>query len=367
MTRTKKKTVIKKEETNDIIQFLLPQLKQSGIPLENCKIDVTTEKNGNKRGDIWISLKKYNEEKFEENIVALIEAKHKNAIVGDIDWRDAMRQGREKGLAQSLPYYIVTNCRNDVRFYNAYNDDEIILDGSPLAKIVPINILPKIKTQVSSENSFVIHKASEISRPFSESKFRARLKRMADIYRSAGLKKGDERIDPTISFVVLKYISESECEERTLNEVIELWDDFRDIAPEEVAGDLRVKFDTTAKMIWGDDSEYKENNYKDFKNLIKFPKNLKNEHFKKIYAELDPCHLHGAKFDLFGAIYEEFASQIKKKEFGEFYTRRHITNVVAKLLLRNEKIPRDFKVSRSCLRYRRVLNRSFQGSRNNIL
>jgi type I restriction-modification system DNA methylase subunit len=59
---------------------------------------------------------------------------------------------------------------------------------------------------------------------------------------------------------------------------------------------------------------------------------------------LNGFHFHGCNFDLYGSIYEEFASQGKKKEFGEFYTRRHITGVVARLLLRNEITGRDLKI-----------------------
>ena len=339
----KKRTSIKKEETNDIVQFLLPQLKQAGIPSENCKIDVTTEKNGNKRGDIWISLKKQTDRAFEDNIIALIEAKHKNATIGDMDWRDAMRQGREKSLKQRLPFYITTNCRSEFRFYNSYNDEEIILDGKVIVKVVPLEVLRKIKSQIVPTNSYVIHKASEVTRPLSESGFRTTLRTLADVYRSAGLKKGDERIDPTISFVVLKYISENEERERTLNEVIKLWGDFQKIAEDKEVGDLKVEFDNTVELIWKNKT-YKNNIYKDFRDLVVFPPKLKNEHFKKIYNELKEYSFHGANFDLFGAIYEEFASQTKKKEFGEFYTRRHITGIIARILLRNETTPRDLKI-----------------------
>jgi len=59
---------------------------------------------------------------------------------------------------------------------------------------------------------------------------------------------------------------------------------------------------------------------------------------------LDKYHFHGANFDLFGAIYEEFASQTVKEEFGEFYTRRHITGVTARLLLRNQIEPKEMKI-----------------------
>jgi len=279
---------MKKEETNDIVQYLMPTLKELGIPYENCKVDVTTEKSGKKRGGVWISLKSQANKKFEENIVALIEAKHRNCTVGDMDWRDAMHHGKEKSSKQGLNYYIVTNCKSEVRFYNIHNDDELILDGKNLIKFVSLEILQKIQTQVSKENSYILHKANKASRPYSEAKFRDTLKKLADIYRSAGLKKGDERIDPTVSFVVLKHISDQEAEKRTLNKVIKLWDDLRDTAFDRATGDLKVEFETMVKLIWGDRSSYKDNIYKDFKDLIDFPPKLKNEHFKKIYILTSP-------------------------------------------------------------------------------
>jgi len=255
-----------------------------------------------------------------------------------------MRQGKEKSEKQGLNYYIITNCRDETRFYNRHNDEEISLDGKFLTRLVPIVALQKIQSQVSKDNSYVIDKASEITRPFSEDKFRATLGKLADIYRSAGLKKGDERIDPTVSFVVLKYISENELVKRTLNKVIKLWDDLDTIAKDD-KGDIKAAFETIIIQIWSEKSEYRDIHiYKDFKDLIVLPSKLKNEHCKRIYNELTNYHFHGVNFDLFGAIYEEFASQTKKKEFGEFYTRRHITKMIARLLLRNEINPRSLKI-----------------------
>lgn len=334
---------MKKEEANDIVQHLLPKLEEIGIDKDHCKIDVTTEKTGNKRGDIWVSKKKQTETGFEKNIVAIIEAKHRNCINGDMDWRDAMRQGAEKALKQGVTYYIVTNCISDFRFYNAFNDEEINLDGKSLTRLQPLEILEKIETQVNESNSYVVHKASESIVPFSETRFRATLKNLANIYRSTGLKKGAERIDPTVGFVVLKYIGEQEKERRTLPKAIKLWDVLSEIVIDENA-DLKGEFDQIKSQIWGKKSEYKDNIYKDFKDLLNFSSKLKNQHFKKIYKELNGFHFHGCNFDLYGSIYEEFASQTKKKEFGEFYTRRHITGVVARLLLRNEITGRDLKI-----------------------
>lgn len=334
---------MKKEETNDIVQYLIPLLDKLGFSTQNRKVDVTTEKSGNKRGDIWISQADFTSKDFEKKITALIEAKHRKATIGDMDWRDAMAQGKEKSAKQGLNYYIVTNCRADFRFYNSVNDSEITVDGKVLTHMVPIDVLQKIQSQTNKDNSDVVHKTTLVARPISESKFRVTLRTLADIYRSAGLKKGDERIDPTVSFVVLKYISENERPRRTLDKVIKLWDDLRKIANEEEVGDLKVEFETMVHLIWYEDA-YKSNMYRDFKDLIVFPPKLKKEHFNSIYKALDGYEFHGANFDLFGAIYEEFASQVKKREFGEFYTRRHITGIVARLLLRSEINPRELKV-----------------------
>ena len=132
---------MKKEETNDIIQFLIPSLEDLGIEKSKCKIDVTTEKTKRKRGDVWISRLEQSHKYFEKNIIALIEAKHRNCEIGDIDWRDAMKQGYEKAHLHALNYYIVTNCITNIRYYNSYTDEEIILDGKPLTKLQPLIVL----------------------------------------------------------------------------------------------------------------------------------------------------------------------------------------------------------------------------------
>ena len=259
--------LVKKEETNDIIQYLMPKLDHVGISKEYCKIDVTTENSGSKRGDVWISLKNNRTKTFEKNIICLIEAKHRKSVIGDMDWRDAMEQGKIKAEKQNLNYYVVTNCKSEFRFYNSYSDDEIELDGKIITKLISMEILEKIQTQVNKDNSAVYHKSPKEILPISQTKFRYTLKRLAHIYRSAGLKKGDQRIDPTISFVVLKYISEKESEKRTLDNAIKLWDSLIDIADGKENGDLKVEFETMIRTIWGRTSQYKDNAYKDFSSL----------------------------------------------------------------------------------------------------
>ena len=58
---------------------------------------------------------------------------------------------------------------------------------------------------------------------------------------------------------------------------------------------------------------------------------------QQIYNVIDLMKpLHGTGFDLFGAVYEMFADTKEKKDFGQYFTRRHYTHIFAKLLLKNE-------------------------------
>lgn len=330
---------MKREEDNDIKDHLVPILKENGI-INNYKFNTATAKTTPKRGDIWISSSNSKDRNFEKNIVGLIEVKHKNSTIDDTDWKEGIKHGKIKASLQGLNYYIVSNCK-DFRFYNVHDDSLLYLDNNLLTKMVNIEILNKINTQVSEGNSEVYHKKIIDYPEIQETEFRNTLNKLSNTYRSAGIQK-DERIDPTVSFVILKYISEKEVEERTLPDKIKLWDDLEEIIDKDE--DLKAEFDKIVNQMWGEKSDYKDNAYKDFKDLIKFPDKLKNDNYVEIYNELSDYHFHGASFDLFGVIYEEFASANKKKEFGEFYTRRHITNSVSKLLLGSELNPRPLKI-----------------------
>ncbi|SKD28394.1 N-6 DNA methylase [Mycobacteroides abscessus subsp. massiliense] len=338
-----KSAALKKTEADDIVTYLIPELEEAGIDVKYLRIDQGTTNTGAKRGDIWISRSPKTGKYFERDIVALIEAKHRSATLSSMAWRDAMAHGRLKAAAQGLTFYGVTNCNGTHRFYNVEDDSEIVLDGDVLTRFVSLPLLSKIGLEVSPQNSFVVDQAAMIRRPVSEVEFRTMLGRLANVYRSAGITQGDDRIDPTVGFVVLKYISEKEKEHRTLPSQIPLWESFNSVI--ENKGDLKHAFRQTRDMLWGRDSEYRDNAYKDFKDLVTLPPKLLAEHYVSIYKDLSPLDLHGASFDVFGSIYEAFASQTKKKEFGEFYTRRHITNTVARLLLRDERRVRDLRIA----------------------
>ncbi len=68
---------------------------------------------------------------------------------------------------------------------------------------------------------------------------------------------------------------------------------------------------------------------------------------KQIYDTINSMKpLHGTGFDLFGAVYEMFATNKEKKDFGEYFTRRHYTRILSKLLQDEQYFnkAREFKI-----------------------
>lgn len=324
---------MKKEETTDIVQYIYNQLEKVGINKVFTKQDTSTKRTLFKRGDIWISLSENTKPDFEKNIIALVEAKHKKCVIGDKEWKIAMEDGRIKTEKQRLNYYIVTNCKDTVRFFNRFNDEEILLDNKPIRHWQPIDILVKIQSQVNKNNSKVIHKLKNYHSEVTEKDFQKSLDYIKDVYRSCSISDTSDKINTVIGFILLKYIAEKESEKRTLDNAVKLWDEY--------GPNFKTDILSSVKDILG--GEY-GNKYIDFNDSIGFSIRLKNEHFAKIYSEFDKYHFYGCGFDVYGAVYEAFANKKDKKEFGEFYTRRHITRFVSRLLLRKEKEPRDFKI-----------------------
>ena len=309
-------------EVSNMIKKFLPVIKAHGFDIDNCDFDAATPETGRKRGDIWLKDK-------DGTFLGLIEVKDIDCVIGDSDWKDAMRQGKEKSLAQGLHYYIVTNSNDYTRYYNSHTEDELQFDEKPITSLLSYENTLKVIAQVNEKNSIVysVLRTGEIY----EKDFIGSLEKIENVFRSCSI-ANDACIDPTISFIVIKYISEMESETRTLDESIKLWKDFDQ---ERIKSD----FESFVNSVWGETSEFSNNKYKDFKDLISFPANLTNNAYKKIYAEIDPFNFHGnAKFDIFGSVYEKFADDKTKKAFGQYYTRRHITSFVARAIFNSSVV-----------------------------
>lgn len=193
-----------------MIRRFLPVIKSHGFKIEDCEFDSATPETGRKRGDIWLKNSK-------GEYLGLIEVKDITCVIGDNDWKDAMRQGKEKSLAMHLHYYIVTNSNDYTRYYNSHTEDEIQFNEKPITKLLSLENTLKVIAQVSEKNSIVysVLRSGEIY----EKDFINSLDKIENIYRSCSITT-DGCIDPTISFIVIKYISEMEDETRTIDSSI---------------------------------------------------------------------------------------------------------------------------------------------------
>ena len=181
-------------------------VNQLSIPFRQIVNDTTfSEYTDSKRPDILISEFEYdgtNNTQYIENLVAYAEAKD-NCVVGDKDWKDAIKQGIIKSKKLKLPYFIVTNCKKTI-FYNAKNLKEISLNGNPIREFQTIDIFRLIKNRLTKEPELtnILTNVDSIS-TISEAIFNKKLWELANIYRGINFNDNVQKIDFTIVFIAL--------------------------------------------------------------------------------------------------------------------------------------------------------------------
>lgn len=332
----------KKREALTVTRLINEVLvSQLSILLRQIVNDTSFEKyTGSKRPDILISEFEFdgnNEDQFIQNLVAYAEVKD-NCSINDNDWRDGIKQGIIKSKKLNLPYFIVTNCKTSI-FYNRNTRKEITLNKNPIREFQTIDILRLIKNRLKKKPSLdnIQTNVDSIS-TISEAIFNKKLWELATIYRGINFKDNQQKIDFTIGFISLEFFEEKEVIENKKDNSKIYWSDCREEKDEAVVAKL-------AKYIGRLESE---TNFKEFKDLMEAVRVaisgesgkvalVTNKDVKAIYETIDSMRpLHGCGFDLFGAVYEMFASSKEKKEFGEYFTRRHYAHILAKLLIQKE-------------------------------
>ncbi|HBB95598.1 MAG TPA: hypothetical protein DC054_09420 [Blastocatellia bacterium] len=334
---------IKKREALTVTRLIHDVLiGQLSIPLRQIVNDTSFQKyTGSERPDILISEFEFdgtNETQFVDNLVAYAEVKD-NCAVDDADWRDAIKQGKRKSAKLRLPYFIVTNCKTSY-FFSGHSGKEIKLNGNPIREFQTIDIFRLIKNRLVKDPTLhdIRTNVDSIS-TISEAIFNKKLWELKGIYRGISFKNNVEKIDFTIGFVALEYFEEKEREAKKLDRSRINWSDCDDEKSEKLVANL-------ARYI---QRLQQETDFKEFKNLMetvriaitgeagKSPL-IDKDDVRQIYDIVNSMRpLHNSGFDLFGAVYEMFANTNEKKEFGEFFTRRHYAHVFAKLLLRDER------------------------------
>ncbi len=383
------------QEINSIIQRVIPILINScDIERGNILTDASTTKTTPKRGDLWISKSDiHNKRQFEKNILLLIEAKDeatkplkfdeiyssdfellpefkndfdtnlenysskgKNEYIGKYKnnkWLDALIQGKYKSEKQGLEFFAVSNTINIV-FYHTKTLKPILVEKN--GEIIPLNFwikldfLLEISEAISKDNNIIkIDKIETVIDNPSEYDFQKFLKK---IHNQNVFRFNDELIiDSLLTFVFFKFLEEkmaSNNEKTPINGV--LWSNFTKNAKKGKEGKQIIEnIYQQLEMLKDPSSEYKDI-YKEFTPILKIPNDLrtKDENFPVIFSiwkEFSKYNFHGCEFDIYGSIYEEFASPKQKEKLGQFYTRRHISKILADLVLRDIKDVDDgFKV-----------------------
>lgn len=339
----------KKQEALTVSRLIHEVLvSQLSIPLRQIVNDTTFRSyTGSKRPDLLISEFEYdpvtkNDQQFIANLVAYAEAKD-DCVVGDTDWIDAMQQGFVKAPKLGLPYFVVTNCKTSI-FYNAQTRKEIKLNGNPIREFQTIDILRLIKNRLRKDPALedIITNVDSMS-VISEAIFNKKLWELAKVYRNINFENNVQKIDFTIGFISLEYFEERESKrgKKDAGRIYwsDCWDGHDNYPAEKLVGNLSKYIPRLEQ----------ESQFGEFVNLMEKvrvaiegePKQkplLDQEAVKQIYVIINSMKpLHGAGFDLFGAVYEMFADTQEKKEFGEYFTRRHYAYIFSKLLLRNEQ------------------------------
>ena len=316
---------------------------QLSIPFRQIVNDTTFSKyTGSKRPDILISEFEYdgtNDTQYISNLVAYAEAKD-DCKVDDKDWKDAIEQGKIKAPKLGLPYFIVTNCKTTY-FYNAKTMKQITLNGNPIREFQTIDIYRLIKNKLTENPDLdtIMTNVDSIS-TISEAIFNKKLWELAGIYRGIIFKDNIQIIDFTVGFVALEYFEDKEEIDGKKDASKVYWSSCNDDVAEKIKNNLSGYIKRLED----------ETSFNEFKNVMEVVRVaidgdgrnkplIDVDDVKQIYTIIDSMKpLHGTGFDLFGAVYEMFASSKEKKDFGEYFTRRHYAHIFSKLLLQEEDV-----------------------------
>lgn len=329
---------------------------QLGIPFRNIVNDSTfSSYTGSQRPDIMISNIEYtgsNDTDYIKNLLCYVEAKDTTCIVGDREWQDAFTQGLTKAPKLGIPFFGVTNCRTTY-FYNVENGERLKLNGNLISEFQTLDVFRIIRKKLKGNPSLTnIKMGVDSLSSVSEAVFNGKLWVLKEEYREIDFANNTQKIDFTIGLIALEYYEEKAEIDGTKDWSLQYWSDGKQYVSyaedKAKANNLKTLLVSYINRLISDDSDFKEfslllltvKNLIDGQNAIVSPLQLQS-----IYPIIDSMKpMHGTGFDLFGAVYENFANSKEKKDFGEYFTRRHYAHVLAELLLKDEDLFREIKI-----------------------
>ena len=332
-------------------------VEQLGIPFRNIVNDTTfSSYTGSKRPDLTISNIEYtgeNDNEYIQNLLCYVEAKAPTCNIDDTEWKDAYNQGKEKSQKLGIPFFGVTNCKTTF-FYNGMTGERLRLNGNLISEFQTLDVFRIIRKKLKENTSLSnIRMGVDSLSSVSEAVFNKKLWELKEEYREIDFANNTQKIDFTIGLIALEYFEEKAEIDNKKDASLQYWSDGKKFIPAigenvTMANMLRTMLVEYIDRLISDDSEVKE-----FSDLLVNVKNLiygnnaivSSVQLQSIYPIIDSMKpMHGAGFDLFGAVYENFANSKEKKDFGEYFTRRHYSHVLAELLLKDEDNFREIKI-----------------------
>lgn len=321
---------------NDIL------IEQLGIPHQQIVNDTTFEVTGNLRPDLLISGvplndNRTNDEEYLADLLLYVEAKDSNCKFDDAAWRSAVKDGAQKSKLLKIGYFGVTNTITTV-FYNASTLEELKVDGTVVTEFQDLDVLRALKSQLEDQpelSNIILGQDTQDS--VSEAKFNKKLWELREIYRSISFQNNEQKINFTIAVIALAYFEEKAFEDGTRRPDRKYWSDIGKHLDDPFS--MQVVLENYLNWLISDEVAFVdfEALLKKFQGLVSGADPLVGpEEFKEIYLVMNSIgSLHGTGFDLFGAVYEAFASSKEKRDFGEYFTRRHYSHEFARLLLQD--------------------------------
>ena len=332
-------------------------VEQLGIPLKNIVNDTSfLSFTGIKRPDLMISNIAYtseNDSEYVQNLLCYVEAKSPTCNVNDKDWQDAYAQGMIKAPKLGIPFFGVTNCRTTY-FYNTKTGDRIKLNGNVISEFQTLDVFRIIRKKLN-DNPYLqnIKMGVDSLSSVSEAVFNKKLWELKEEYREIDFENNTQKIDFTIGMIALEYYEEKADIDKTKDASLQYWSDGQQYIPSIGENITMANMLKTMLVSYIDRLTCEDSDFKEFSQLLI---NLKELIFgnkaiispaklQSIYSIIDSMKpMHGTGFDLFGAVYENFANSKEKKDFGEYFTRRHYAHVLAELLLKDEDVYREIKI-----------------------
>ena len=348
---------MKKQEANKTFFFKEWLIKNREYNSNLINNDISLKKLKRKRVDLLFFL---DEENKYSSTYAIIEIKDE-ASYNDKNWKDAYNQAYEKAKLLNLPFFCIISLWNnnpeDHKFwlYNTSTLKKITLNGRNVEKIPKFDTFYFIFQEVKNKNTKNNVEVENylIKKDVDSSRFDDLLLTLRNKYRNFFI--DDEKnetqpiIDLSISLFVSKIFYEINKENEKSSKKLNLDFNWKEIRRKNVIKDLTDIFSEVLKCFQKDRHIDKDLDviFNTAKKILEQNKN-KKDIVLEIYDLINSFgNFRNIDIDIYGSIYEMFASKQVKSSFGKYFTKRNYTKFFSDILINNinlNNINEDYKI-----------------------